>query len=609
MSLSCLLRDVHTVMRQLLGLGLFTILQPCSAAIYESFSAVPEKTFDFIVVGAGTAGAVVANRLSANPSTQVLLLEGGVSNQDALILEVPFFCPRPANTIFDWNFTTIEQRSLNNRILNYTRGHVLGGSSSINYMVYTRGSKENWDTYADLTGDEGWSWNALLPYFKKNEIWTEPADKHNTTGEFNPSVHGFHGINAVSLPGFPRGTDDVILETAKTSTEFPFNEDMNSGNMIGVGWTQATIKKSMRSSSATSYLGAQFITRRNLHVVLNARVARVLPSPEVASTPVLTTVEFSDGTTGVLHKVSAKNEVILTAGTLNTPQILLNSGIGPASELSKLGIRTIIDNPSVGKNLSDHSFVQLSFQVATNDTFDDTNRDPVVADAQLRRWNTTGTGPLVDPVFSQIGWFRLPDDDPIFTNFTDPSRGRAPHFEFLFADGLLGLPLPPTGHFFSLIAAFVSPLSRGSVSITNNPFAPPIIDLNYYDSPFDLYVTRHALRSAMRFVSSPPWQNSEFNLTVLDSGSINATAASDEELDEFIRENTQTIFHAVGTAAMTPGNARYGVVDPDLTLKGAKGISVVDVSVLPFVPTAHTQAPAYVIGERASDLILKRWSH
>ncbi|KDR85769.1 hypothetical protein GALMADRAFT_218865 [Galerina marginata CBS 339.88] len=574
------------------------------AGIVSQATDLPGLEYDFVIVGGGTAGNVVANRLTENPKVSVLVLEAGGSNEGVLQISVPLFCTRVTpKTPYDWNFTTVPQDGLLGRSIPYPRGHVLGGSSSVNFMGYTRGTSEDYNRYARISGDPGWGWDHLQSYFRKNEKWTPPSDGHDTTGQFDPSVHGFHGINSVSLPGFPETIDSrVIQTTAELATEFPFNIDTNSGHHLGVGWTQSTINHGERSSSATSYLAPNFIQRPNLHILLQAQVSRVLSTGSIHGKPAFKSVEFAAGVGGPLMKVTAHREVILSAGSIGTPHILLNSGIGDPAVLNLAGITPIVTLPSVGKNLTDHPSVQNQWTVNSTETFEKLARNATYAQEQLDMWTANRTGLLVDGIFNNLGWFRLDKNASIFQKYQDPAAGpQTGHFEFVFANGVIRPPIPTSGNFLTVATVVMTPTSRGSVTInSSNPFDPPLINPNILASEFDMFAMREAIRSARRFISAPAWSN--YTIARVSN------ATSDDELDTFIRSSAGTLFHPVGTAGMSPKGADYGVVDPDLRVKKVEGLRIVDASVIPVVPAAHTQAPTYVFAERASDLIKALWN-
>ncbi|KAJ7693354.1 aryl-alcohol oxidase-like protein [Mycena rosella] len=546
----------------------FLLLVACTLAIaklVDNVADLPSDSFDFVVVGGGAAGNVIANRLSEKPRLLRVVLEAGISNVDVLGAIVPFFCSR--SVPYDWNYTTVPQAGLNGQIVTYPRkyrGRILGGSSSINCLVYSRGSSEDFDRWAELSGDPGWSWDSLQPYIRK----------------FDPAVHGFNGLLGVGLAGYFHPFDQRVFNAVdELSAEFPYNVDYNSGtHQLGIGWTQATIRGGERSSSATAYLAPHFLQRPNLHVLINAQVTRVLQTESLA----FRAVEFATDAKSPRHRITARKEVILSAGSVGTPHILMHSGIGNASALSRVGIAPLHDLPSVGQNLSDHTFLGNQWQ--------------------LREWNATRTGPLVDTTITQVGWLRIPDNSSIFQQFPDPAAGpHTAHYELLFTNGLIRPPTPPTGNFMGIGTAVVAPVSRGSITLnSSDPFASPLIDPALLSSDFDLFVMREAVKSVQRFVAARAWDG------YIIASLINGT--TDAELDAYIRSESSSEYHPVGTAAMSPWGARYGVVDPDLRVKGLTGLRVVDASVLPIVPAAHTQAAVYIFAERAADLIKAAWA-
>ncbi|KAJ7593889.1 aryl-alcohol oxidase precursor [Mycena floridula] len=579
---------------------LLLLASAARAAFYDSLEDLPTRKFDFIVVGGGTAGNVIANRLTEISHFSVLVLEAGGSDKDALLTQVPFFCNRLATSQYNWNFTTAPIEGLNGRAIAYPRGFIIGGSSSINFMGYTRGSSDDYNRYASITRDAGWSWDKLQPYIRKNERFVQPVDHHNTSGEYNPTVHGYHGINTVSLPGYPHEIDPLVLETLEElSDEFPYNEDTNSGYQLGMGWVQSTIKNGTRSSSSTSYLASKYSQRPNLHVLLNTRVTRLAKS---SGSKKLTfrTVEFTRDGGASVQTLSAIREIVLSAGSIGTPAILLHSGIGDSAALSPLGITSTLHLPSVGQNLTEHPVVSNAWFVNSANTNDEIIRNITLQNELLDQWKESRTGPMVTNLMGFLGWFRLPETSPIFENFTDPAAGpNTGHFEYIVSNGMTRLPAPATGNFLGFSMVAVTPLSRGSIYLnSSNPLDPPIINPNLLASPFDLFVLRSAYRKTALFTSASPWKG--YLINPVNNVSTNA---SDDEIDAFIRSNAAAIYHPVGTAAMSAQDADYGVVDPDLKVKGVLGLRIVDASVLPFVPAAHTQAVTYIFAERGADII------
>ncbi|KAG6907258.1 hypothetical protein DXG01_009678 [Tephrocybe rancida] len=576
-----------------------------ASAIVEDPADLPSGGFDFIVVGGGTAGNIVANRLSENPKVSVLVIEAGGSHEGIEDLKIPFYCARltPA-TRWDWNYTTTPQVALNGRSFPFQRGYVLGGSSSVNTMAYTRGSSDDYDRYANITGDPGWSWNNIQKYIQRFERWTQPADQHNTTGQFDPSAHGYIGVTSVSLSGYPLDTDKRILEaTSQLPEEFPYNQDLNAGKPLGVGWCPSTINNGERDSSATSYLSPDVLRRRNLYVLVNSQVTRILVTGTKNGKPDFRNVEFTcSGGCGVRHTLTAKKEVILSAGVVGSPFILLHSGIGNSSELSGVGIKPIVHLPSVGRNLSDHTVSPNLWLVNSTSTLENWVRDPAFAANALSSWRDNRTGPFVDIPITQVGFIRVKDDGNLFAKYGDPSAGLdSPHVELVINNGIAGKTVPPTGNFFNIGVVVVTPFARGSLVLnSSDPLEYPIIDPAYLKSDLDMFLMREGIRSAQRFATAPA-------IKEYVGQAVYTPGTTDEELNDFIRSNGTNLHHPVGTAAMSSKDADYGVVDPDLRVKGISGVRVIDASVLPFIPSGHTMAATYIFGERGVDLVKSSW--
>ncbi|KAF9078105.1 alcohol oxidase [Rhodocollybia butyracea] len=589
-------------------LALALLLQPhiyVLAALFERIQDVPPTQYDFVILGGGTAGSVVANRLSENKAFNVLLLEAGEANMGILPIDIPLLVYTIPSR-YEWNTTTTPQPALNNRSVKFPHAFVLGGSSAHNGMIYNRGPKDDWDRYARLTEDKGWSWDSIQPFIAKNERWTPPADNHNTTGQYDPFIHSTTGINSVTLEGFPLPIDQLGIQASQElGGIFAFNLDYNSGNPLGLSWAQYTINNGTRSSSAASYLSPTFLQRPNLHVLVNARVSRVLRTSSNTSIPTFCGVEFAHELDGPMYRVHAIKEVIISTGAINTPQVLLNSGIGNSSFLSSIGIPPLVHLPSVGQNMSVHPSTKNVWIVNPNaETADIIFQNQSLQSSLVQTWMQTKQGPLVDSPESQNIYFRF-NDAVLSALGEDPSSGpTAPHASVGMQPGFFPN-VPATGKFLTLSTSILTPTSRGSITINSTDvFAPPVIDAQTLTSQFDLLTMREAIRTALTFLSASAWDD----YIVGPTENLVAAMESNKTLDEYIRTVGGPDEHVVGTASMTSQDADYGVVNPDLLVKGVDGLRIVDASVLPIVTAGHTQAPVYILAERASSLIRKKWT-
>jgi len=422
---------------------------------------------------------------------------------------VPFLAFSLQKSPVDWNFTTTSQTGLLNRTLAFPRGHVLGGSSSINVMAYNRGSNDVYEKWAALTEDPGWSWPSVQKYYLKSSRLVQPADGHNTSGQVDPAVHG-NGPVEVSVYGFHQDLDDMVIGTSKElGGRFKFTTDLNAGDFVGIAYLQSTIGNSKRSSSAVAYLDPLIESRSNLFVLVNTRATKLISSPSSKSHGIFRTVELGQQTTDQRVRVQARKEVILSAGVIGTPQILLLSGIGSKRTLQRLGIQTAVDLPDVGQNLIDQPQVPSYFFVNSTSTFDDIVRNTTLTGQALQLWNSTGQGLLVDSPSGTQGFMRLPPDSPIFKKFKDPSAGKlSGNTELLFVNGFApfgSFVRPATGNYISILSVVVSPLSRGSVTLSSSdPFAQPIIDPGFLTNDFDIFAMVQSMKDAQYLIKNGP---------------------------------------------------------------------------------------------------------
>ncbi|KAI0045450.1 GMC oxidoreductase [Auriscalpium vulgare] len=575
------------------------------AALYNNTAGLVKLEYDFVIHLAGTAGNVIANRLSANHNVSVLLVEAGVNDTGISELQIPLLAAR--NAFFDpsllWNYNTTSQTALNGRVISYQRGRLLGGCSSINLMYYTRGSRDDFNRFANVTGDSGWSWSSIFPYMLKVENFTAPVDHHDTSGQFDPSLHGDRGPLLPTLPGFPSPLDQRLLATTEEdSGRFPFNLDMNSGDTIGIGWVQSTSGNGVRSSSATAYLHP-ILDRPNLDLLVDTQATRVLQTGSRHGIPILRGVELANGVSGPRVTVHARHEVILSAGAVNTPQLLLLSGIGNRHDLAALGIPALVHSPGVGQNLQDHPLLSSSWSVNANDTLDAGSRNATLYGELLEQWDTSRTGPLVDTGGNLIAWLRLPS---VFSGSEDPSAGpTSAHVELIPSNewnSFSGEPMPESGSYVSVVTGVISPASRGSVTLSSaNPFDPPAIDPGLFTNDLDVAVMVEAIRTSYALLATGPWKD----LAARPYGLL-ADATTDAGLAQYVRNSTTSFWHPTGTAKMGTATDDTAVLDSKLRVKGAEGLRVVDASVFPFITASHPQAPIYAIAERAADLILSQ---
>ena len=524
--------------------------------------------FDYIIIGAGSAGCVLAARLTENPDITVALLEAGPADSSVLI-----HCPAglallAKNGQANWAFDTTAQPGLNGRRGYQPRGKVLGGSSSINAMIYIRGQREDYDHWA-AQGNAGWSYDDVLPYFKRAEDNARGVDAWHGTG--GP----LHVMDLTS----PNRLGPVFVQAGQQAGH-ALNPDFNGTTQEGVGSYQVTHKAGERFSAAKGYLTPN-LARPNLQVFTGALTSRILLEHKRA-----VGVEFVHE--GQTKQLRASREVLLCAGALQSPQILMLSGIGPHKHLVETGIATVHDLPGVGRNLHDHiDVVQVVNAPSLKETFGISLAGMVAAIKGIFEWRKQRTGMLTTN-FAEAGGF-----------VKSQSSERTPDLQFHFAIAKLVNHGRKTvlGHGYSCHVCLLRPVSRGSVTLASkDPFAPPLIDPNFLGERDDVDRLMRGFK-IMRNLLQQPALASLGGRETADS----AQATTDLQIEQFIRDRADTVYHPVGTCRM--GSGPLDVVDAQLRVHGLQGLRVVDASIMPQVVSGNTNAPTIMIAEKAADLI------
>jgi choline dehydrogenase len=522
--------------------------------------------YDYIIVGGGSAGCVLAARLSEDPAVRVLLLEAGPADRDANIHR-PIGFAKMTSGPYTWGFRTVPQRHCNNRELAFAQGRVVGGGSSINAEVFTRGCPEDYDRWAREEGCTGWSFTEIRHCFLRLEDNdTLSAPWHSNGGPIGVSTPPAHPLTRRFVQ-------------ACQQFGIPHTSDFNGAQQAGCGPYQTTTRNGRRCSAAVGYLKpAQ--GRKNLEVWLDCRTLRIVVEQHRA-----VGVQVARG--GAVQTVHAEREVIVTAGAIGSPRLLLLSGIGPAEHLRAVSVAPVHDLPGVGSNLHDHYGTDVIYELTGAHSFDKYRSWHWMLWAGLE-YQMFRKGPVASNIVEGGAFWWADRDEP------------TPDLQFHFLAGAgveAGIPPVPSGHGCTLNSYFCRPLSRGTVRLSSaDPAAMPLIDPNYLAEPTDVQRSVAAVKMMREIMRQPAWQG-----WIRHEHMPGEALRTDAELEAYVRGVGRTCYHPVGACKM--GVDAMAVVDPQLRVHGLSGLRVCDSSIMPSLVSSNTNAPSIMIGERASELI------
>lgn len=522
--------------------------------------------YDYIITGAGPAGCVLANRLSEDSDVKVLLLEAGGSDRNPLF-HMPAGFAKMTKGVASWGWETVPQKHMKGRVLRYTQAKVIGGGSTINAQLYTRGNAADYDLWAEEDGCKGWSYREVLPYFKRAEDNQRFADDY----------HAYGGPLGVSMPVSALPICDAYIRAGQ-ELGIPYNHDFNGKTQAGVGFYQLTQRNRRRSSAALAYL-EPVKNRKNLTIRLGAAVTRIVLEGARA-------VGVEIATTKGTEIIRTEREVLVCSGAIGSPKLLLQSGIGPADHLKSAGVAVQHDLAGVGSNMQDHLDLFVISECTGDHTYDNV--------AKLHRTLWAGleyvlfrSGPVASSLFETGGFW-----------YADP-QARSPDIQFHLGlgSGIEAGVAKLKNAGVTLNSAYLHPRSRGTVRLRSaDPAAAPLIDPNYWSDPHDVKMSIEGLKIAREI-----FDQAALKSFILAEKLPGKQVVSDQDLFDYGCANAKTDHHPVGTCKM--GMGEDAVVGLDLKVHGLEGLRVCDSSVMPRVPSCNTNAPTIMVGEKAADII------
>ncbi|KAI8943833.1 hypothetical protein NX059_001806 [Plenodomus lindquistii] len=580
------------------------------------------EEYDFVIAGGGTAGLVLANRLTESGRFSVLVLEAGPNPEQVRSYESPGGNQFIKGSVIDWGLLTTPQEHLNNRTLQYLRGRTLGGSSTTNGLYYARGSASVYDQWEEK-GNPGWGWDSVYHLFVKSTKFNAPTTPELSAFSqdyktFTPSLYG-SGPLELGFQGYVPPSTDGFIVACSEAANIPIVEDLNNGDGFGIKHGTATVNSRLRRSSSYDGFYQQARNRTNLRVLHDSPVTGIIMSSpnNSSSRPRAIGVSYIEQRTGFVSQARARNEVIVSMGAFHSPQLLMVSGIGPAQELAKVGIEPVVVNENVGQHLNDHSVFSIMARAQDFASTTDMSRTPESLREAQTLFYTNLTGPYTAPSGITNGFQKLNESQLREIGaeaIIDAGLANQTHIEYLFESVWYPwIPTPfwaplPNESYISVTASSMVQLSRGTITLrTSSMSDSPLINSNYYADPTDGAIGIESFKYLRKILRHPALQQftlGDFNGEVSPGPEV--ADDDDDAILDYIKANTIPNWHATGTNQMLP-EEDGGVVNPRLQVYGVDSLRVIDCSIVPVLPDVNILASIYMLAEKGAEMIREDW--